>query len=130
MAKHYDSFDELQKSVQETYNSFVTLIEKFDYDFLSKEGGLMYDVYYLLDDAFNGSCDKEDLVKAVAGEITTLKAHIKHHREANTPADLEEAEELNETIKYLVKYIRFNCEESLWESYTEFDHTHKTHGAA
>ena len=123
-----ESFWSLRESATAIYSSMEQLIEEFDWDIFTDEGAVKCEAYGILDDAFRCSDSKTDLVKAVAGEIAGLVKEIKEARENGSSENLEDAAHAAEIVKYLVKYIRHNCEDELWEEYPEFDHNHYTRG--
>lgn len=125
MARHYDSFEKLKENVSETYGSIVQLLEKFDWGFFSEEGQLKVETYAILDECFDIADDLEELVWYVSDEIGKLEKEIKKYREA---LSLNNADEKNEVLKLLVRYIRHNLEEELWIDYEEFDHNHYKRG--
>lgn len=123
-----ESFWSLRKSATQIYASMEQLLEEFDWSIFTEEGAVKCEAYGILDNAFRFANDKADLVKIVADEIADLEHDIKEARENGSQENLEEAEHLNEVLKYLVKYIRHNCEDELWEDYPEFDHNHYKRG--
>ena len=114
MAKH-DDFFELQKEVKETWDSIAVLLEKFDWGFFTNDACNQIQAYEVLNEAFGFSDDSKELVSYVANEIVKLKQKAK---------DADD----REVIKYLVKYIRFNFPEELWDEHTEFNHSHLCRG--
>ena len=118
----YMSFQELKDSVSETYSSIAQLLEKFDWGFFSEDGQNKIEVYAILDDCFLIADDLEELVKFVVDEIVKLE---KEAREAGSRKDEDDKKAV---IKHLTRYIRHNCEESLWIDYEEFDLNHYRRG--
>lgn len=122
--RYYESFDKLKEKVSETYSSIAMLLEKFGWDFFSEDGANKVEAYAILDDAFQIADSLEDLAKIIAGEVYKLEKGIQACRESRLPSAPKDAEEKNEVLKLLVKYIRHNLDEDLWKDYTEFDHAH------
>ena len=121
MGRYYDSFRKLRESVADTYGNMAMLLEKFDWGFFSEEGQNKIEAYAILDDAFELDADKKELVQIVAGEVHKLEKKIKEYREAGSEKD---AEDSNAVLKLLVKYIRHNLDEEIWEEYPDFNIKH------
>lgn len=122
MKGDYMSFNELKENASDIYSSITQLLEKFDWDFFSEDGQNKIEAYAILDDCFQIADDLQELVKYVADEIHKLG------REVREAASEKDAAEKKEVVKYLVRYIRHNCEEELWIDYEEFDHSHYKRG--
>lgn len=108
-------FKSLKENVSETYGSMAQLIEKFDWGFFTNDASNQIQAYEVLDEAFGFSDDGNELVRYVANEISGLKQKAK---------DADDYE----VIKYLVKYIRFNFPEELWDEYENFNLSHLHRG--
>lgn len=125
MKGDYMSFKELKENVSETYASIAQLLEKFDWGFFSEDGQNKIETYAILDDCFNIADDLKDLAYRVADEIIKLEKEIKSFIEAGNQKD---ADEKKEVVKLLVRYIRHNLEEEIWEEHSEFDYNHYKRG--
>lgn len=125
MARYYDSFDKLKENVVETYGSIAQLLEKFDWGFFSEDGQNKIEAYEILDDCFHIADDLKELAYWVADRIIKLEKEIKSYSEAGKQKDADEKKEI---VKYLVRYIRFNLAEEIWEEHSEFDHNHYKRG--
>lgn len=111
----YHRFKSLKENVSETYGSMAQLLEKFDWGFFTNDACNQIQAYEVLNDAFGFADDGKELVSYVANEIVKLKQKAK---------DADD----REVIKYLVKYIRFNFPEDLWDEHPEFNHSHLCRG--
>ena len=107
-------FMKQKEEVAETYDSMAQLVEKFDWDFFTDDACNQITAYEALHDAFKKASGSEDLVNRVANEISRLK------RKAD--------DDDREVIKHLVKYIRDNFSEDLWDQHTEFNLSHLRRG--
>lgn len=111
----YHRFQSLKENVSETYGSMAQLLEKFGWSFFSADACNQIEAYEVLDDAFKASADGEELVGYVANEIGQLKQKAKDGDD-------------REVIKHLVKYVRDNFPEELWDEYAEFNLSHLRRG--
>lgn len=124
MVKYYDNYEWMKMKENETFDSIEQLLEKFGWSFFSEDGANKAEAHTILHDCFELAAARDELVKAVAEEIGKLEKEIKLYREAGTQG----ADDKNEVLKYLVRYIRLNCEEELWKEYPEFDYNHYKRG--
>ena len=114
---HY-RFQSLKANVSETYGSMTQLLEKFDWSFFSEDACNQIEAYEVLDEAFRFSDDSKALVRNVAERIAELKEKAK---DGDGYTD-------REVVMHLVKYIRSNFPDDLWDEYTEFNLPHLHRG--
>lgn len=111
----YRDFKGLKEDVSETYESMAQLVEKFDWGFFTDEACNQIRAYEVLADIFKRVYDSEDLVDRVANEISWLKGKVKDDDD-------------REVIKNLVKYVRENFSDELWDQHAEFNLSHLHRG--
>lgn len=108
-------FQSLKETVSETYGSMTQLLEKFGWGFFSADACTQIEAYEVLEESFGFAGDGKELVSYVANEIGKLKQKAK------------EVDDF-EVIKHLVKYVRDNFPDDLWDEYQEFNLPHLHRG--
>lgn len=111
----YSEFQSLKAEALETYDSMAQLLEKFGWNFFTEEASHQIEAYELLDDGYKFAGDANEMVRFVANQIGRLKEEAK---------DADD----REVIKYLVRYIRDNYPDELWDEYQVFNLSHLHRG--